>query len=206
MSAQSSPTVYLCENTILLEVDNILQDWPAYVINFTPENLGPVKLVLHFKKPSRYMEIDPNDDDPEITNKYRTMTMNKDAKIAVTMTPQSKSNMPPAVVTDAIPVELHGFPKQSASVPVKRKRFDSQDAQWPPPRPRALRKISYNTSIAQFDTLKTLPVPIVSIHDCDDNNAPTNASTHAANAPTACDVKIHELDELLQKLEVDKDM
>ena len=34
-------TIKVIENVIVLEVNNILQGWPAYVINFTAQGAGP---------------------------------------------------------------------------------------------------------------------------------------------------------------------
>lgn len=41
MSNNLNTTIKQLENVIVLEVDNILQGWPSYLINFTPESTGP---------------------------------------------------------------------------------------------------------------------------------------------------------------------
>ena len=48
MSNNLNTTIKQLENVIVLEVNNILQGWPAYVINFTPESTDPhVRISSH---------------------------------------------------------------------------------------------------------------------------------------------------------------
>ncbi|KAI5998486.1 hypothetical protein F5J12DRAFT_895408 [Pisolithus orientalis] len=63
-------TVKIIKNIIILEVENLLQGWPAYVINFTPENPGPHKLILHLKNPKKYVKIDSDDEDEAMIVEY----------------------------------------------------------------------------------------------------------------------------------------
>jgi hypothetical protein len=34
--------VIICDNVIVMDIDNLLTGWPTYEINFTPENPGPL--------------------------------------------------------------------------------------------------------------------------------------------------------------------
>ncbi|KAG1728047.1 uncharacterized protein EDB91DRAFT_1086212 [Suillus paluster] len=40
-------------NFIVINVENLLIDWPTYLVKFTPKNPGPVKLILHLKDASK---------------------------------------------------------------------------------------------------------------------------------------------------------
>ncbi|KIK17841.1 hypothetical protein PISMIDRAFT_14806 [Pisolithus microcarpus 441] len=165
-------TVKLVENVIVLEVDNIMQDWPAYVINFTAENTGP-------QNASKSIRIDSDDEDEATVSEYRALTEDHDARILVTAVQRDETlryesldgtsddgeeaaasdeeshdeNLP--ATTHAVPVFLHGTPKEPA--PLKRKTFDEN---WPPRRPRAFRKISPNSSIAMYDSFMTFPAAV----------------------------------------------
>ncbi|KAI6002450.1 hypothetical protein F5J12DRAFT_894215 [Pisolithus orientalis] len=77
-------TVKIIENVIILKVKNLLQGWPAYVINFTPENPGPHKLILHLKNPKKYVKVDSDNEDEAMIVEYCTLTSNSDVKIMVT--------------------------------------------------------------------------------------------------------------------------
>ncbi|KAI6021979.1 hypothetical protein EDC04DRAFT_2901084 [Pisolithus marmoratus] len=67
----TTAAVKLIENVIILEVENLLQDWPMYVINFTAENTGPQKLILHLKNASKYVRIDSDDEDETVVSEHR---------------------------------------------------------------------------------------------------------------------------------------
>ncbi|KAI6114441.1 hypothetical protein F5141DRAFT_1062844 [Pisolithus sp. B1] len=58
-------TVKLMENVIILEVENILEGWLAYVITFMPEDTQPHKIILHLKNPSKYITVDSDDSDDD---------------------------------------------------------------------------------------------------------------------------------------------
>ncbi|KIK71965.1 hypothetical protein PAXRUDRAFT_22573 [Paxillus rubicundulus Ve08.2h10] len=49
----------VCKNVLILTVDNLLSGWPMYLIDFTPEQLGP--MVRHFasENPSSPQETLP---------------------------------------------------------------------------------------------------------------------------------------------------
>ncbi|KAF8834912.1 hypothetical protein BDN67DRAFT_1016027 [Paxillus ammoniavirescens] len=54
--------IQLCNNVLILTVNNMLSGWPTYVIDFTVENLGPMKLLLHLKDPSKYVLNEDEED------------------------------------------------------------------------------------------------------------------------------------------------
>ncbi|KAI5985184.1 hypothetical protein EDD15DRAFT_2200789 [Pisolithus albus] len=78
-------TVKMLEN---LEVDNILQVWPAYVITFTPEDTRPHKIILHLKNPSKYVTVESDDEDNDTgaqASEYRKLITNSDGRVMVTV-------------------------------------------------------------------------------------------------------------------------
>ncbi|KAI6038170.1 hypothetical protein EDC04DRAFT_2896781 [Pisolithus marmoratus] len=172
-------TVKIIENVIVLEVNNLLEGWPAYVINFTPEDTGPHKIILHLRNPSKYVTLDTDDEDEDPgapPSEYKRLTTISDARIMVP-TPRrdgpsqpyespeessddgddesSSGEQTPSVTVDAIPVNLNGIPHDI--VPKKRKFFDEA---WPPRRPRAFRSISANSSIASYEAFLTFPAAV----------------------------------------------
>ncbi|KAI6001214.1 hypothetical protein EDD15DRAFT_2192876 [Pisolithus albus] len=184
----NNPTVQLIENVIVLEVDNILQGWPAYVINFTPQDTNPHKLILHLKNPSKSVTVDSDDEDRDPAaplSEYNTakLTTNIEARVFVPKPRYNGSNLlnesaeesessddadeessddektPPTVV-NAIPVNLSGVPKDT--IPMKRKAFD---VNWPPRRPRAFREISQNSSIASYEAFMAFPAAVKRMED-----------------------------------------
>ncbi|KAF9219883.1 hypothetical protein BS17DRAFT_769760 [Gyrodon lividus] len=48
----------LHENIFILTIDNLLSGWPTYLIDFTPEQPGPMKILLCLKKPSKALKQD----------------------------------------------------------------------------------------------------------------------------------------------------
>ncbi|KAI6000690.1 hypothetical protein EDD15DRAFT_2193239 [Pisolithus albus] len=166
------PTVKLVENVIVLEVDNIMQDWPAYVINFTAENSGP-------QDATKCVRIDSDDEEEVTASEYRALTEDRDARILVTAVQRDETlryesledtsddgeetasldeeshDENVATATHAVPVFLHGTPKEPA--PLKCKTFDEN---WPPRRPRAFHKISPSSSIAMYDSFMTFPAVV----------------------------------------------
>ncbi|KAF8835027.1 hypothetical protein BDN67DRAFT_1015922 [Paxillus ammoniavirescens] len=71
------------ENVLILTVDNFLSGWPMYLIDFTPEQLGPMKILLRLKKPSKDVWDSDDEDsdkapDPAIHTKRKNMTISVD--------------------------------------------------------------------------------------------------------------------------------
>ncbi|KIK15071.1 hypothetical protein PISMIDRAFT_16792 [Pisolithus microcarpus 441] len=178
----NNTTVKLLENVIIFEVDNILQGWPTYVINFTPQDTSPHKIILHLKNPSKCVTMDSDDEDRDPgapPSEYRKLTTNIDARVFVPK-PRYNGSKPLIENTDenakdaessddaketssddektpvnTIPVNLCGIPKDT--IPTKRKTFDPN---WPPRRPRAFRHISQNSSIANYEAFMTFPAAV----------------------------------------------
>ncbi|KAF9226098.1 hypothetical protein BS17DRAFT_867663 [Gyrodon lividus] len=59
----SPGNVLVHDNILILNVNNILSGWPMYVIDFTVENPGPMKLLLHLKDASKYVQNKEEDQD-----------------------------------------------------------------------------------------------------------------------------------------------
>ncbi|KAI6004331.1 hypothetical protein EDC04DRAFT_2611659 [Pisolithus marmoratus] len=152
MSTKSNnPTVQLIENIIVLEVNNILQGWPAYIINFTPQDTSPhIKLILHLKNPLKSVTMDSDDEDRDPTaplSEYNTakLTTNIEVRVFVPKPCYNGSNLlnesakesessdnadeessddektTPTVI-NAILVNLSSVPKDT--IPMKHKAFD----------------------------------------------------------------------------------
>ncbi|KAG1905246.1 uncharacterized protein F5891DRAFT_976215 [Suillus fuscotomentosus] len=67
MSAQSIlvdgiDQVIICDNVIVMDIENLLTGWPTYEINFTPENPGPLKLIICLKDPVKMVHIEDSSD------------------------------------------------------------------------------------------------------------------------------------------------
>ncbi|KIK91986.1 hypothetical protein PAXRUDRAFT_13494 [Paxillus rubicundulus Ve08.2h10] len=50
------------KNILILTVDNLLSGWPTFLTDFTPEQLGPMKILPRLKKPSKYVWDSDNED------------------------------------------------------------------------------------------------------------------------------------------------
>ncbi|KAI6153028.1 hypothetical protein BKA82DRAFT_10044 [Pisolithus tinctorius] len=175
-------TVKFIENVIILEVENLLQGWPAYVINFTPENPGLHKLILHLKNLKKYVKVDSDDEDEATIAEYHRLiigmlTSNSDMKIMVTAiqpeealqsgSPEDTSdketsndkemtcNMMLLTTMLTVPIQLHGTLNQFP--PVKHKTFNEN---WPPCCPCTFCKISPHTLIMMHDTFLTFPAVV----------------------------------------------
>ncbi|KAI6006781.1 hypothetical protein EDD15DRAFT_2357811 [Pisolithus albus] len=186
-------TVKLMENVIILEVENILEGWPAYVITFTPEDTRPHKIILHLKNPSKYVAVDSDDSDDDTGARrieYKKLTTISDARIMVTL----KRNDDPSVqyeseeqssddgddeassgedeksncsVQKSPPTTVHAIPVTLSGIPkdtMPAKR-KAFDPNWPPRRPRAFRRISPNSSIASYEGFMTWPEAVKPVED-----------------------------------------
>ncbi|KAI5990587.1 hypothetical protein EDC04DRAFT_2911896 [Pisolithus marmoratus] len=176
----TTATVKLVENVIILEVENLLQDWPMYVINFMAENTGPQKLILHLKNASKYVRIDSDNEDKTVVSEHCALTTNSDARIMVTTVHPGETSdeeeMPSSneeahhkvllTTTHAVPVSHHGTPKEPA--PLKCKTFDEN---WPPHHPRTFCKISPDSLIVMYNSFWTFPAAIRQILE-DISNSP----------------------------------
>ncbi|KAF9231985.1 hypothetical protein BU15DRAFT_81771 [Melanogaster broomeanus] len=172
------------DNTMVLEVDNLLSGWPTYVIDFTPDQPGPIvrpppaKLVLRLKDALKYVWVDDEDSEDD-TAGHKPDSSQRDKEpicsgLFLMSTPRiEKQYSAPECVKSvtpiclsATPVTLHGIPKDIR--PVKRKMFDGDDTPWPPPRPRAFRPVA-NSPMHTFTALKTVPAPVKAATDNKEN-------------------------------------
>ncbi|KAG1829227.1 hypothetical protein DFJ58DRAFT_825918 [Suillus subalutaceus] len=168
--------VLLQDNIVVMDVENLLAGWPTYEINFTPQNPGPVKLIIWLKDAVKLVHVeDSTDSEAELLlpgnskGRKRTYSDRKNKKLktnsnlgvnkiaeglaALKITSACSSN--PA---QAKPVRLVGIPKAPVNVPLRRRRFcDDLDAPWPPNRHRTLRDIKNNEEISNFEMFRALP-------------------------------------------------
>ncbi|KAI6025527.1 hypothetical protein EDC04DRAFT_2606227 [Pisolithus marmoratus] len=169
----TTTTVKLVKNIIILKVENLLQDWPTYVINFMVENTGPQRLILHLKNASKYVRIDSDDEDEAVVSEHHsdarimvtTVQCNETAQYDSPGETSDEEEMPSSneeahhkvllTTMHAAPVSLHGTPKEPA--PLKCKTFDES---WPPHCPCAFHKISPNSLIAMYNSFWTFPAAV----------------------------------------------
>ncbi|KAI5980989.1 hypothetical protein EDC04DRAFT_2617743 [Pisolithus marmoratus] len=160
----TTAAVKLIKNVIILEVENLLQDWPAYVINFMAENTGPQKLILHLKNASKYLRIDSDDEDETVVSEHRRcinykqrcknygdrcqcmglMLAGADETLRYDSPgetsdeeemPSSDEDVPKVLPTTAHAVPVSLHGTPKEPAPLKRKAFDEN---WPPRRPHAV--------------------------------------------------------------------
>ncbi|KAF9222267.1 hypothetical protein BS17DRAFT_767910 [Gyrodon lividus] len=170
-----SPTVIKAsENTIVLEVSNLLTGWPSYVIDYTPTQPGPIKMILRLKDTSLYVWMDDEDTDTNKDNNQKLVQVPNNtravAATAKTLTANilckttTPSDMPICVLVVATPIELHGLLKESTHKDLKHDCFVDEDIPWPPPRPHAFREVNENMPTTCFKTLKALPSCTITLH------------------------------------------
>ncbi|KAG2337400.1 hypothetical protein BDR05DRAFT_1005038 [Suillus weaverae] len=161
-------------NVIVMDIENLLTGWPTYEIEFTPENPGPLKLIIHLKEPVKMVHIEESTDSEAellISGKpkwKRTSLSDCESKeikwfsadtvkitedlAGLTLTSQSSGNNS----VKAKPVRLVGIPKNP---PPYKPKFDSKIA-WPPCRRHHCRDIQDKDSIASLEMLRALPAPV----------------------------------------------
>ncbi|KAL4080973.1 hypothetical protein J3A83DRAFT_4184882 [Scleroderma citrinum] len=168
----------------MLEVDNLLQGWPVYVINFTPKDTTPHKIILHLKNPTRYIIVEPDndsDDDEDPGNhldEYRMLINNSDTSIMVSTIPccnrslqyesaedssdDKTSSGEKTLLTNikAILVSLASIPEEPVST--KCKIFDKD---WPSCHPHAYCRIPADGSIRSYEAFMTWPEVVKPIKD-----------------------------------------
>ncbi|KAG2747048.1 hypothetical protein P692DRAFT_20736645 [Suillus brevipes Sb2] len=54
--------VLIRDNVIVMDIENLLTGWPTYEIEFTPENPGPLKLIIRLKDPVKMVHIEDSTD------------------------------------------------------------------------------------------------------------------------------------------------
>ncbi|KAG2367259.1 hypothetical protein BDR07DRAFT_1479138 [Suillus spraguei] len=169
------------DNIIVMDIENILTGWPTYEINFTPENLGPLKLIIRLKDPVKMVHIEESSDseaDLLIPGNHKR----KKRDLIDQSQEQEDQNMIMLVVfaTDTIklaedlaglkitsqssgintikakPVRLVGFCKQP---PPRKPKFDSSTT-WPPVHRHHFRDVEPKDSVVGLDILRTFPAPV----------------------------------------------
>ncbi|KAG1751257.1 uncharacterized protein EDB91DRAFT_1297630 [Suillus paluster] len=138
------------DNHIVLNVENLLKDWPTYVIQFTPQKPGPVKLLLHLRDAKSL-------DGLMITPKKSSTSAVKpdpDTNTIVSNTP-SASELGSLTLL-ANPVQFLGVLEDP---PVKKQKFADEDSVWPPRRSRAYRDV-LDLPLAAFRNLMILSAPV----------------------------------------------
>ncbi|KAG1800384.1 uncharacterized protein HD556DRAFT_1439236 [Suillus plorans] len=159
--------VIIHDNVIVMDIENLLTGWPTYEIKFTPENPGPLKLIIRLKDPVKMVHIEESTDSeaelliPGSRKRKRTDRESKKIKtfsadtVKITedlgrlkiMSQSSGNNS-----VKAKPVRLLG----ARPNPQPRKlKFDSSTT-WPPCRPHHFRDVQDKDSV---DSLILQAVP-----------------------------------------------
>ncbi|KAG6379343.1 hypothetical protein JVT61DRAFT_11803 [Boletus reticuloceps] len=146
------------DNTIVLEVDNLLADWPTYVIKLTPDHPGPLKIILRLKDVTK--QALPADGFEEMCEAAKARA--KGTSITLDLASSDEViNHDKTVLANAVPVAFHGIPKDT---PPPKPKFLDNDHPWPPVRrPRSLRPIDAKESVSLFTVLRTVPVSVKAI-------------------------------------------
>ncbi|KAG1736868.1 uncharacterized protein EDB91DRAFT_1249839 [Suillus paluster] len=155
--------VIICDNVIVMDIENLLTGWPTYEINFTPENPGPLAY------PVKMVHIEESTDSeaelliPGKPKWKRTSWSNHESKkiklsrfsadtikitedlVGLKLTSQSSKNNS----VKAKPVRLVGIPKNP---PPYKPKVDSSIA-WPLRCCHHCRDIEDKDSIAGLDML-----------------------------------------------------
>ncbi|KAG0692238.1 hypothetical protein DFH29DRAFT_1009026 [Suillus ampliporus] len=134
-------TYFFHDNIIVLEIDNLLSGWPTYILDFTPERPGPLKLILRLKDASEFRVVE---DEAE-------------------RSPQQakNSNIPPHI--SAKPVVLHVVQKDMPTIVRMREKFEDEHSYTWPPR-HGFREISARTRITQTEALMALPAAVAALN------------------------------------------
>ncbi|KAG1864467.1 hypothetical protein C8R48DRAFT_772988 [Suillus tomentosus] len=172
--------VLLQDNIIVMDVENLLAGWPTYEVNFTPQNPGPVKLIIQLKDAVKLIPIeDSTDSEAELLfpckpkGHKRTSSDRKNKKIKTDTTIDTNklvqgfaalkiSSACSSNLAQAKPVHLVGIEKTPANVSFKRRKFcDDSDTPWPPRRPRStLRDIKPDEEVSNFLMFRALPAAV----------------------------------------------
>ncbi|KAG2156560.1 uncharacterized protein EDB93DRAFT_1101445 [Suillus bovinus] len=168
--------VIIHDNVIVMDIENLLTGCPTYEINFTPENLGPLKLIICLKDPVKMVHIkdkESSDSEAELLiagnqkrkktsltnheNKRTKMFATDTIKLAEDLTGLKITSQSPGTNTiKAKPVRLVGVHKNP---PPRKNKFNGSIA-WPPVRHHHFRDVEDKDSIAGLDILQALPAPV----------------------------------------------
>ncbi|KIK80397.1 hypothetical protein PAXRUDRAFT_158824 [Paxillus rubicundulus Ve08.2h10] len=116
--------VQASDNTVILEVDNLLVGWPVCVVNYTPSHPGPIKFILRLKDASPYIWVEEENIDSDESgtqkpavgvpeNARTTTNVVKSLTVDTTgMVDTCESNVSICIPVDATPVKHHGLLKE----------------------------------------------------------------------------------------------
>ncbi|KAG2128070.1 hypothetical protein BD769DRAFT_1387545 [Suillus cothurnatus] len=164
--------VIICDNVIVMDIENLLTGWPTYEISFTPENPGPLKLIIRLKDPVKMVPIEETTDSEAellIPGKRKktssTHLRSKKIKRFSADTVKLAEDLGKLKITSqssgtnsvkAKPVRLVGARKN----PTCKPRFDSSVV-WPPHRHHyRFKDVKNEDSISGLDVLQALPAPV----------------------------------------------
>ncbi|KAG1824733.1 uncharacterized protein BJ212DRAFT_1295833 [Suillus subaureus] len=168
-----SDKVNINGNYIFMDVENLLIDWPTYMIKFTPTHPGPVALILHLKDTSRFTSVEDMESDTETSKLkahkmydtffFSSSSMKDDLDVTfVSNEMTSKTEDDPNLFT-ATPVRLTRVRKDFTSKKHKLSHghfFGDADSVWPPHWPHGYQDIS-SWPISAFENLKITPADVV---------------------------------------------
>ncbi|KAG1779361.1 hypothetical protein EV702DRAFT_1043810 [Suillus placidus] len=174
--------VTLRDNILVLEVDNLLNGWPTYKINFTPEKPGPLKLIICLHDAVKLMELEDSSDSEveglfsgkpkgRKSSRLQLQTKGLEHPDALVQSNVRALGDPDVTMVDsgtcsnhhfnAKPIQLLGLrvlkEPALAKVPCK---CPFHDTEWPPRRPRRLRRISPDERITELHTFRTLSAAV----------------------------------------------
>ncbi|KAG0695862.1 hypothetical protein DFH29DRAFT_879738 [Suillus ampliporus] len=139
-------------NFIVINVENLLIDWPTYLLEFTPKNPGPVKLILCLKDVSKLTwDQDSNTETPAEKQSGKCTSISE-----MSYKPKNVS-----MLIRSIPVHFLGIQKEPASV-MKKCKFQDENSIWPPHPAHAFRPVS-DLPISVFGKLNILPAGVSAV-------------------------------------------
>ncbi|KAG2357612.1 hypothetical protein BDR07DRAFT_1490495 [Suillus spraguei] len=149
--------VLLEDNIIMMDVKNFLAGWPTYKVNFTPQNPGPVKLIIWLKDAVKLIPVeDLTDSGAELLlpckpkGQKRTSSDCKDKIDATTDMNKLTHQFAALKVSSAC----------SSNLAQAKPFSDDSDAPWPPHRRHTLRDIKSNEEISNFIMFRAFPAAI----------------------------------------------
>ncbi|KIK78623.1 hypothetical protein PAXRUDRAFT_16771 [Paxillus rubicundulus Ve08.2h10] len=155
--------VQIHENVLILTVNNLLTSWLTYIIDFTPKQLGPMKLLLHLNDTCKYVDDSDSKDssktpDPAVHTKRKNITLTLDISLALE---QDEAYRIIPKHTNTIPVDLHSIHKGQKIAKCDIFDHDSvDDTLWPPIHPRAFHEVGMNIPMTSLHMIKTIPAPV----------------------------------------------
>ncbi|KAF9223048.1 hypothetical protein BS17DRAFT_880723 [Gyrodon lividus] len=150
MSTKTQADLQMHKNVLMLTVDNLLSSWPMYIIDFTPKQPGPMKLILCLKDTSDYVDDDSDGLDGRKASKVPGVALDQDEAYRII-----------TKLTNAIPVELHGICKGQKLANHKIFNDNSEDnAPWLPICPRAFHQVGTNVATSSIHMIKTNPAHV----------------------------------------------